>query len=432
MLYLSIHLASGGAFHNAHPADAAAAAALSRPLTPGGSVSLPSSPVTKAKPATLSRQGSQQLEQTTPRRQSSLAPSLLSPVRQLSAAASLPPVRQPSLAAVTLSKQASLASTAATLRRTGSNASSPSPALSAAFTRAAETSDFGSNAEVDTVYPLPHATADASAPGPGTSLPSSLSISVDTATVVPVADAQSGNISPSALQPGQLLNAEAASTSVQVPLPEPFVASAPLSSSPVPAQAAATNQPVVQLRAENSPQAVGTGSAALSGMHLTQRAKPGNVPMDTVMPITKAPAHPLHPASRSPDAAVHSTWAAEADLPGFSTSSLPTQTAEQQQSTLNAVAADYARMLGEQEEQKQASAAAEAGVFDLQPETTSATDLPQPESKDTQPSNASATELWDGAALIPAVLPPVPTHPSNRKAGSALFQMLAGELHCKP
>lgn len=101
---------------------------------------------------------------------------------------------------------------------------------------------------------------------------------------------------------------------------------------------------------------------------------------------------------------------------------------EQQQSTLTAVAADYAAMMGEQEEQKQASAAAKAGFSESQPENTLTSQLPRLDSTKATGSITSAGHSWEDAPLIPAVLPPAPDRPSNRKAGSALFQKLAGRF----
>ena len=84
--------------------------------------------------------------------------------------------------------------------------------------------------------------------------------------------------------------------------------------------------------------------------------------------------------------------------------------------------------MGEQEEEKQANAAAKAGITDLpeQAETTPEAYLRQLDSLEAESDNIVVSDMADSAPLIPAILPPAPTQPSNRKAGSALFQMLAG------
>lgn len=379
------YLAAGGQTHKPHPADAAAAAALSKQGS-GGSVSLPSSPVAKSKPASISRQGSQQLGQTTARRQSSLAPSLFSPVRQPSAASTLAPVRQPS-STLTPYRQASNANAAALLATGKLDVSVPSPPLAAAFTRAAQRVN-SSNGSGTATQPPEAPAPDAPTSEPGHMLPGSVSTSVPAAVTTPVADDQwqVAEDLEASTQAGQSINAVASG------IPEPFAQSADAASAPhfsavMPLSVSAAEQPVLPSTAGDTLQ-----PAATPVLNLHNRA---------FEPITAE----------------------------VGADNVATHGPAQRQAALSAVAADYAKMMGEQEEDKQAVAAAEAGVTDLQPETAPEEDLRQLDSLEAESGNGVVSDVVDSASLIPAVLAPAPSQPSNRRAGSALFHMLAGKCN---
>lgn len=373
---------SGKQGHKPHPADAAAAAAaaISKPLqTAGGSVSLPSSPVAKAKPASISRQGSQQFGQTTPRRQSSLAPLLFSPVRQPSAAVALPPISQPSSTG-TISKQSSIANAAAPLHTRDSEASL---ALAAAFTRAAQRANSGIDSAAMSSSPVLAVNADMSATDQAIDLPSSLDVPLLAATSLSTTDAKvevakGTNTDFDASQTQQKTAVKADGATYKIPAPALEAASAPVTAS------TDTLMPVA------------------------------TVPIGDALPTAVPALQTDETAELSPDS-------------NNSSPDLVAQAAQQQKSTVNMVAADYAKMMGEQDEQKQASAAAQAGVTDSHSETTIKPDVFQLASMEAGSTIPSQDGLWEDGSLIPAKLPPAPNQPSSKRAGSALFQKLAGE-----
>lgn len=104
------------------------------------------------------------------------------------------------------------------------------------------------------------------------------------------------------------------------------------------------------------------------------------------------------------------------------------QTPMQQQthSTLNAVAADYVQMMCDLEDQKQAAAAAAAGLHHPEPEVILQANPPMLGSTTVPADDSLPNSSLEEPGLIPARLPPAPIQPGNRRAGSALFQKLAG------
>ena len=387
-------MCAGEKAHRPHPADAAAAAAAAKPQAPRPDSAVQSqrnltSPV---KAADISRQGSKVADIS---RQFSKAADL---ARQGSGGSDI--LFQGSRAS-DISRQGSYSPQRAGPRRQSSTAASKAtaaPAISAAFVRASQ-------------QVAPPAVDAATQPSSSITVPADSSFAPLTA-----ADAPHGVVAASIPQqlpyqgqisvPGTTAAAETRQSADQPSASHgpaalasfPKISLQPMEPSPR-ARGPNPTQPSVPHKPTSPPQEMSVGSLEMSVLRTGDRAQANFIPM---------------PAQDMPSSYMQRT---QSEISGKPDASILAPSAEienhqQVQSTLTAVQRDYVHMMGEQEEVRQAHAAAEM--------TDEAGGEEGPDVTGT--NGPGVADLFQ-----PAYIPAVPAMPrtTTRRGNNALFQKLA-------